>query len=358
MGIAVPTEPTQKTPNRLKIDATLVPAGGNQFTASVEVGQMAIGDSQNVDLELFNASDSVTVDLTDAVASCGCVKVEPRVELIAPGESGSVSLVLSVKSSQMGVNWVQSLSFGGDGKSSSIVRITLKSKVQGVLSVAEDQVLMFFNDDGTKETKSSDAVFREVAIEMSEPVRHENIKIAGGDLVDLLDVKLKKIDDEKSLLVISADKFAVPKDGIVVPISLTDSVTHRHTDLICTVGHRQAVSILPAIIRLYRNDNEVFGEALVSNRVLQNVPESKHQVAPAITASIGGEAIEVRIDSVNKSMARVKICLKEEEFDKLLENRELSSLKISWHVSWGEQRATVVSQLLSIVPTSVNNRGK
>ncbi|MCG8652993.1 MAG: DUF1573 domain-containing protein, partial [Pirellulales bacterium] len=307
------------------LKAEFIEVQPKHFQATVDLGDIPIGWSGKVKVEILNTSKTYTIVLDDGLASCGCVSISVDRKQIPPGESVLVDLELKVSSKERKADWSQFVSFGNSGKS-SIARIRFDGNVKGVLSTSTDRLLLFVDDDSPRATG-------EFRITTSLPVEIKNIELRGDSSIDIFNLDLQETPSGDGVLTVSVNAGDVPADGVMSGLVLVDSVTGRQCNLICMAMRRGAISVSPAVIRISQKEGRWNGKAVILRRRDDN-PEKK--TSAVVRGSIGKIPLAVDVKQASNRFARAAFSIDKDKLDQAI--GDIEAPEIEWEILWGTQR--------------------
>lgn len=337
-------------PEPIRVDAQLVEQFAGEFQAVANLGNIPIETLQSVRLVLHNAIGQGDVKLsTEPQASCSCVSLALSATDIPQGGTVVADVVLKVAAGQKTANWSQTISFAPTG-GGSIVRIKLLGQVAGLLAVEPESFAVYVPPAGASSGRTDSLVMKELQVAMSPPHTVETLAISGPPVLDIAEIKLVKVTDTEAKLVIAVDPKDVPKDGLALPVTLTDKVTGRSATAIGTYVARDAISVLPSVVRMAPQENGTLkGTVILTRRAGPgDGPAGGGADALVAEAAIGEFKLLVTIAMLGQDAARATIVLPQDVAERLIEDRREKKdiLPIVWDIIWGGARVQATTDIL------------
>ncbi|WP_168565327.1 hypothetical protein [Crateriforma spongiae] len=146
------------------------------------------------------------------------------------------------------------------------------------------------------------------------------------------------------------DETHIGDKGVKLSCQLRDPESGQTASLSGVVVRRSAVSVVPSILRVVRNeDGKLDAHVIVLNhaadRQSHDEGDPKEASPIAIEASLAGRKLRTRVTQAGKGFARVGIRIPEELISQL---NELSKPQMSIQVYWGDRRMATKHKLLPV----------
>jgi len=269
------------------------------------------------------------------------------------GASVQMSLKVVVDGSQKTPVWRQHVSFDPKNPGDANVKLEVVSEVKGLLRFVETQFLVpiypeLKPDVSDKDQASSNLLTKRFVFYATDPIQIRQLQVVEDSSDPAVSVAIHEVENGKGELVLTIDRSHIGNEPIRLAYHLKDKASGRTATIAGAVASRSAISIVPSLLRVVRNDEGILeANAMVlchaSARAEQVEGEASATVPVNLEVFLQGRRIKAKVSQSGSSFARVKIEIPADCEEKLREDLEP---QIKFDVFWGEIRARAEKKLL------------
>ncbi|QDV63132.1 hypothetical protein Mal65_22740 [Crateriforma conspicua] len=321
----------------------------NLFEAKVNLDGIEINSNRSVVLKLSNPDGNSPITLSKPVASCGCLQVAVSDTRLPAGGEIEIVLKVAVDRNQKAPIWRQTVSFDSKKPGDSIVKLEIVSRVNGLLRFEDDRFLVQLYEHSVDDSDPK-LLERRFAFYATEPIQNDKLQLIQDQSDPAVSVSIDPLDTERGELVLRIDEAHMGDEGVKLSYQLRDPESEQTASLSGVVVRRSALSIVPSILRIVRNeDGKLDAHVIVLNHAADRQSHDKgdpKEASPiAIEASLAGRKLRTRVTQAGKGFARVGIRIPEELISQF---NESSTPQMSIQVDWGDRRMATKRTLLPV----------